>query len=83
MRHPYEKFIRIELICLTFIILVGIFALIQGSALVILMCLFVLSLSLFCDALIAWYSHRTAQAAKQLIRGVMIIMFTTVLFFQL
>lgn len=83
MRHPYEKFIRIELICLAFVVLVGVFALIQGSSLVILMCFFVLSLSLLCDALILLYSHQTAQAGKQIIRAIMIIMFTTVLLFQL
>ncbi|MBY7144775.1 hypothetical protein KFZ56_17280 [Virgibacillus sp. NKC19-3] len=83
MRHPYEKFIRIELICITFVILVGVFAIFQSAALVILMCFFVLALSLCCDALIEYYSHRTVQAAKQLIRAIMIILFTTILFFQL
>lgn len=83
MRHPYEKFIRIEIICITFVLLVGVFALFKGAALIILMCFFVLALSLFCDALIEYYSHRTPQAAKQLIRAVMIILFSTVLFFQL
>lgn len=83
MRHPHDKFIRIELISLAFVVLIGLIALIQGFILILFLGFYLLALGLFCNALIESYSHRTVQAGKQLLRSILIIVFTTFLFFQL
>ncbi|GAB3048151.1 hypothetical protein [Virgibacillus ainsalahensis] len=83
MRHPYEKFMRIELIAIACVVLFGVIALIQGFLIFILLCFYLLALSIFCDAMILLYLHNPPQAGKQFLRAVMVFIFTTYLFFHL
>ncbi|OZU88485.1 hypothetical protein CIL03_12635 [Virgibacillus indicus] len=83
MRHPYGKFIRVEVISLVCLIFIGLIALIQGYLLLIYFSLYLLAIGLITDAMIEWYSHQTAKAGKQVIRAVMLFLFTTYLIFIL
>lgn len=83
MRHPYEKFARIELISLVIVILFGLIALIQGFLVLIFLCLYLISLSLVCDALLNLYLRNPHQAGKQIIRAAMLFIFATYLIFLL
>ncbi|WP_100009830.1 hypothetical protein [Lentibacillus sediminis] len=83
MRHPYEKIIRIELLAVACVILIGVFALFQGILLLVFLSFYLLALSLVCDALVDWYGGDTLKAGKQVLRAVMILLFTTFLLFHL
>ena len=83
MRHPYGKFIRIEVISLACLIFIGFIALIQGYLLLIYFCFYLLAIGLITDAVIEWYSHQSAKAGKQIIRAVMLFLLTTYLIFTL
>ncbi|MEC5424421.1 hypothetical protein QGM71_13050 [Virgibacillus sp. C22-A2] len=83
MRHPYEKFIRIELLSLASAILIGIIALAQGYTLLIFLCLYLLALSLACNALIELHRHEADQAGKQILRAIMLFILASFMLFQL
>ncbi|RDW22306.1 hypothetical protein CWR48_00945 [Oceanobacillus arenosus] len=83
MRHPYEKFARIELISLVIVILFGLIALIQGFLILIFFSLYLIALSLVCDALLHLYFRNSQQAGKQILRAVMLFIFATYLLFAL
>ncbi|MBM7601174.1 hypothetical protein JOC34_003595 [Virgibacillus halotolerans] len=83
MKHPYEKFIKMELIFILCAVLFGLVALIQGYLFLILMSLYIITISLFFDALIHWQLHRTLDAGKQILRAMMLIFLITFLVFHL
>lgn len=83
MRHPYEKFIRLELITLTFVVIVGLIAIFKGYLIIILFSLFMLAISILCEALIAINTYHTSEGVKQFIKAVMLLLLTAVLLFQL
>ena len=83
MRHPYEKFIKMELIFILCAVLFGLVALIQGYIFLVLMSMILITISLFFDALIHWYSHRSADAGKQILRAVLLLCFIIFLIFHL
>ncbi|PAV31414.1 hypothetical protein CIL05_01805 [Virgibacillus profundi] len=83
MRHPFEKFIRLELLSIVCVILFGLIALIQGYLLLIFLSLYLLAIGLLCNAMIEWYTHQSASAGKQVLRAIMIFLFTTYLMFLL
>lgn len=83
MKHPYEKFIKMELVFIVCAVLFGLIALIQGYLFLILMSLYLVTISMLFNALIHWHSHRTADAGKQILRAIMLLCFVTFLVFHL
>lgn len=79
MRHPYEKFIRGELVAIGLAILFGLIALIQGLFLLIVLSIYLVAASLFFDGLIALNSYNQTQGIKQLARSILLILFATFL----
>lgn len=82
MRHPYEKFIRIELIAILIAILIGVIVLIKGYLILVFVCLYLLVLSLLAEAMIAWSTHQKFQSGKQLVRAAIIFILATYMIFQ-
>lgn len=83
MRHPYEKFIRIELFSIVLALTIFIFALIKGFILLIICSLLLISISLLADSLISWLTHQKAQAIKQCARAVIIFILAIYIIFVL
>jgi hypothetical protein len=83
MRHPYEKYIRLELITVIFVLVIGIFAIIQSYILFIFLGLYLLVISLILTALIEFHTYRTHAAIKHALRAVLLFVFTTYLIFLL
>lgn len=83
MKHPYEKFILIELITLACAAVIGLIALIKGYLFLILFCLFLISISLVCDGMMEWNLYKSIQALKQVARAVLIVLFSIYFLFQL
>lgn len=84
MRHPYEKILRLELFTLGLSILTGFIALFQASVFLIVISFYLLAISLACDAFIHLYFHmyqREMQGMKQIIRGAVLFLLSTVLIF--
>src|SRR5699024_1133474 len=82
VKHPYGKLIHIDLISIVSVILIGIFAFIQGYILIIFLCFYLLTLSLFCDALIKWYTNQKNSALLQFLRATMLFLLSTYLVFS-
>jgi len=82
MKHPYEKIMIIEIGSLIAVIVIGIIALLQKSALFIFLCLYLLVLSMGCDALIHWYMYQQQEATKQFLRAMTLFLFVTFLLFH-
>lgn len=82
MRHPYEKFIRIELAAIALAILIGIIVLIKGYLILLFACFYLLVISLLSEAMIAWFTQNKVQSGKQIIRALIIFSLTTYLIFQ-
>lgn len=76
MRHPYEKFIRIELISMISAVLIGMIAFIKGYFILIFICFFLIALSLIAEVIILWFTYQKIQAGKQLIRACIILILT-------
>ncbi|GEM_PF-6676857 len=85
MRHSYEKIIQLELIALGLSILIGIIALIQASVLFITLAIYLIIVSLACDAFIhnftALAANRQLQSLKQAIRAGILFLLATALIF--
>jgi len=83
MKHPYEKFMNIELVSILLSILVGVVAFIQGYLFLIFLALYLVVISLSCDALIKWYTHYKNEAIMQFVRSGMLFLLTTYLLLSL
>lgn len=81
MRHPYEKFIRLELITIILVFILGIFAIIQSYILFIYLGLYLLVISLVFNALIEFHTYQTQEAMKHALRALLLFVFTTYLVF--
>src|SRR5690625_7839415 len=57
MRHPYEKFIRIELFAIGLSVFIGIFAFIKSYTILMFISFYFISLSLVAEAMVAWRSE--------------------------
>lgn len=79
MKHPYEKFIRIELLTIGLAGLIGIVALVKGYLISVLICLYLITLSLLAEAMIALSTHQRVQGIKQLVRAAIIFILTSYL----
>lgn len=83
MRHPNEKFIKIELVSLTLAVIIGLFAIIQAAFIWFSLSVYLIAISLFCDGVIALSTHQQVWAMKQLIRSILLFLLTTLLIFKL
>ncbi|MFA1822447.1 hypothetical protein ACDX78_20170 [Virgibacillus oceani] len=81
MRHPYEKYIRLELITIILICLLGLFAIIQSYILFIFLGLYLLTVNLILTALIEFHTYRAHEAIKHVLRAIFLFVFTTYLIF--
>lgn len=79
MRHPYEKFIRTELVTIILSIFVFVIALIKSYLILIYICFYLLVISLLAEAMIAWFTQQKERSVKQLIRGMIIFLLATYL----
>lgn len=82
MRHPYEKFIRIELFSLGLAVLFGVITLVRGYILLAFVSFYLISLSIAAEAMIAWLTHDKEQAIKLLVRSILIFIIATFLFIK-
>ncbi|MDY0409532.1 hypothetical protein ACFFIS_01940 [Virgibacillus soli] len=73
MKHPYEKYIQIELITLVLACLLGIAALFRGSLWLLVLCLLLMTISLVCDGFIFLHSRRAPHAGKQFSRALLLL----------
>nr|GGG70927.1 hypothetical protein GCM10011398_13840 [Virgibacillus oceani] len=83
MRHPYEKFIRLELIAILVAVVIGLFALIKGFLLIVILALYMLAFSLASGAIVEWNMNQTNQAGKHFLQAILLFIFTTYMIFQL
>ncbi|MBP2076268.1 hypothetical protein [Oceanobacillus polygoni] len=83
MRHPYRKFIQIELISLFLALLFGLAALVLGYFIILFLAFYFIVLSILCDAMILLQTRHSVEAGKQVMRGIILFLFTTYLLFQL
>lgn len=83
MRHPYEKFIQLELLAIICAVVFGFFAMIQSYLFLILISFYLIAISLFLNAITYWYLRRTMDAFKQLVRALMLAFFITFIVFHL
>lgn len=83
MRHPYEKFIRIELVSMILAVLMGIIVLMKGFLILIFMCFFLIIISLLTDAILLWVTYQKIQSGKQLFRAIIMLILTIYLIFKL
>lgn len=83
MRHPFEKFIRLELLTLAAAAIIGLIAIFQGYLLIIFFCLLLLAISIMFEGLIAMNTFHTSEGLKQFTKAVILILLTFFLFFKL
>ncbi|BAC14982.1 hypothetical protein ACFQ4N_13220 [Oceanobacillus iheyensis] len=83
MRHPYQKFIQMEVIGLVLSFLCGITALITGWIILLFVAVYLLVVSIVCDAIILMQTRRQSEAMKQAIRAFVLFLLITSMFFQL
>lgn len=83
MRHPYEKFIRIELISMIIAALACIIVLMKGYLILVFICFFLLILSLLTEAITLWFTYQKVQGGKQLFRASIILILTLYLILKL
>lgn len=77
MDHPYLKLIRIEILSLLFGSFLGLFAIVQNYRILLFFSLYLIVISLICNALIASYMSKKAEVLKQLIRAILLFVITT------
>ncbi|WP_077329400.1 hypothetical protein [Virgibacillus siamensis] len=83
MRHPYEKFIRLELLTLAAAVIIGLIAIIQGYLLIVFFCLFLVAISMIFEGLIAMNTFHTTEGLKQFTKAAILLLLTFILFFKL
>ncbi|RYG71794.1 hypothetical protein EU245_12950 [Lentibacillus lipolyticus] len=82
MRNLYDKYIRMEHITLGLAVLTGIFAVIQGYAILMVCSLYMIAFSIFCDGVIYASTNNTAAGIKQFMKAGMVLLLSTILLFQ-
>ncbi|MFD1020033.1 hypothetical protein [Thalassobacillus hwangdonensis] len=82
MKHPYEKLQRYELFTMIIAVVLAIVSLTQTAfSWIILFMFYTLSLSFMFEALIEWTKRNTLGFVYQIIRAVLLTVFSTLLFF--
>lgn len=83
MKHPYEKFIQIELLTIALALLILIVSTIKGYLLPIVFSLLLIAVSLISDSMILLLSQQKANAVKQSARAIIIFILATYLLFKI
>ncbi|MFG6147268.1 hypothetical protein [Halobacillus sp. B23F22_1] len=82
MRHPYEPLVRLQVASLCIAILLAVVAIFHlDNQWLILFMFYILSISLLVEGLIEYKKQQLASCVSQLLRAVIILLFTTILFF--
>lgn len=74
MKHPHEKFIRIELLSIALALIIFIFSVIKGYLLFAIFSLLLIAVSLLSESMILLATHQKAQALKQGARAAIILL---------
>lgn len=77
MKHPYEKFLQIEIIALATAIVISLFSIVQGYRVLPVFTFYFIFISLFFDALFSWITYQKTHAIKQFVRSVLVLILTT------
>ncbi|WP_404455980.1 hypothetical protein LG329_08580 [Virgibacillus necropolis] len=83
MRHPYEKFVRLELIILILAVLVGVLVLIKGFIFLAILLIYLIACGLCCEAMIEFHTHNQNKAFKHFLQALLLFVFTTYIIFHL
>jgi hypothetical protein len=83
MRHPHEKFIRLELLAILLAVIIGIIALLKGFLLVMVLTLYLITFSMIFGALVEWNTRQTNQAGVHFLQAALLFVFTTYLLFHI
>ncbi|ASK62032.1 hypothetical protein CFK37_07600 [Virgibacillus phasianinus] len=83
MRHPYEKFIRLELLTLILAVIAGIVVLIKGFIFLAIVLIYLIACALCCEAMIELHTHNRNKAFKHFIQVILLFVFTTYIVFHL
>jgi len=82
LKQSYEKFIRLELLALSLMLIIGIIALVKKSTFLILFCLFLLGFSLLFEGLKKYHTYEQMEAVKHMVKAIMVVMFAIYLLFS-
>ncbi|ASN04014.1 hypothetical protein [Virgibacillus necropolis] len=83
MRHPYEKFVRLELISLILAIFAGIVVLVKGFILLAVVIIYLIGCGLCCEAMIELNTHNRNKAFKHFAQALLLFIFMTYILFHL
>jgi len=83
VRHPYEKYIRLEFITIVLVVILALFAIIQSYLLFIFLGLYLLAISYILTALIEFHTYRTQVAMKHALRAALLFVLATYLIFTM
>lgn len=83
MRHPYEKFIRLELITLILAVLAGIVVLIKGFTFLAILLIYLIACGLCCEAMVEFHTHNKNKAFKHFVQAMLILVFMSYIVFHL
>lgn len=81
MRHPYEKYIKIELFTLLIALLFTILTVIYKKLIILLFALCLLALSMLSEALFLFFTNKKVEASKQFIRSLLLLLLLITLIF--
>lgn len=79
MRHPYEKFMRIELFSIAIAVVLGMVAFIKSYTLLLFVSFYLIAISLIAEAIISWSTFHKEQAIKSMGRAILIFLLTSYL----
>lgn len=83
MRNQYEKYIRVELLTFALAVVIGLIAIVQGFVIIMLLCVYLLAFSIFCEGFLFLNTNRPADAIKQIAKAGMLMLLATILFLAL
>ncbi|MFZ3578546.1 hypothetical protein [Virgibacillus sp. DJP39] len=83
MRHPYEKFIRLELVSLCLAVLTGIIVLIKGFIFLAIFVIYLIAFGLCFEAMVEYHTHNQNKAFKHFIQATLLIIFMSYIVFYL
>lgn len=81
MRHPYEKYVRIELLTLLIALFFTVLLIIYKKAIILLFSLCFLSLSLLSEAIFLLFTNKKAEAMKQALRSLLLLLLLITIIF--
>lgn len=84
MKHPYAKYITIELLTLVIALFFTILTLVYKMFLMLLFALCFIALSLLSEALFLFFTNKKVEASKQMVRSLLLLLLLfTIIFTQL